>query len=152
MINYNPSMYSEQDIFKAIAGGKEPTYGRFGAQVLVPLDLAREDGLYYAARELSRTIINDAILPVLYSPIFVRTKLLTRYNYQSYHGGIEIMADMDIQNVEERPVVYKFVAEYSQIPKDVYRCDHCGGHTKNDMRGNCLACGAPRNDNYLNGW
>jgi len=28
------------------------------------------------------------------------------------------------------------------------KCDYCGGITPDDMRGNCAACGAPRNVMY----
>jgi len=40
--------------------------------------------------------------------------------------------------------IYIPIYSSSQMPNDVYECSWCGGYTKNDMRGHCCACGAPR--------
>ena len=42
--------------------------------------------------------------------------------------------------------VYIPVSDENPMPKDVYKCDACGGYTKNDSRGHCAACGSPRTD------
>ena len=44
----------------------------------------------------------------------------------------------------ERQIYIPIYAEM-KMPRDVYECRFCGGFTKNDRRGNCGACGAPRN-------
>lgn len=41
------------------------------------------------------------------------------------------------------------VFDRAQLPPGTYKCQYCGGYTRNDKRGNCGACGAPRDDNYL---
>jgi hypothetical protein len=41
--------------------------------------------------------------------------------------------------------IYIPIYSSSQMPSDVFQCIWCGGYTKNDMRGHCCACGAPRN-------
>ena len=55
--------------------------------------------------------------------------------------------------IECRPVqtakVYIPMYESALIPTDVHHCSYCGGYTHNDMRGHCLGCGGPRNDDYL---
>lgn len=45
--------------------------------------------------------------------------------------------------------VYIPVYESMSMPKDVFKCDWCGGYTKNDKRGHCAGCGGPRNEKYL---
>jgi len=39
-----------------------------------------------------------------------------------------------------------YVPVYAEVdmPSDLHECKYCSGFTKNDKRGNCLACGAPR--------
>lgn len=55
--------------------------------------------------------------------------------------------------VECRPVqtakVYIPMYESALMPTNVHHCSYCGGYTHNDMRGHCLGCGGPRNDDYL---
>jgi len=64
----------------------------------------------------------------------------------------EILYDFYVHVREVKtPVVYIPIYSSMQMPKDVYHCKFCGGMTKNDIRGHCLACGGPRNRNYLDG-
>lgn len=55
-----------------------------------------------------------------------------------------IRAKVDLWKVKEVPIVYKIAHSVNDLPDDVYSCKWCGGYTKNDHRGNCAACGAPR--------
>jgi rubrerythrin len=53
---------------------------------------------------------------------------------------------------DERVRVYVFddyqtaLARNPSIPRDLHFCDYCGGHTKDDARGHCAACGGPRKE------
>ena len=40
--------------------------------------------------------------------------------------------------------VFKFVKSADEIPIDVKKCEFCNGYTYDDRRGNCSACGGPR--------
>ena len=56
-----------------------------------------------------------------------------------------MMSDFSLINMPIKEIViYKLADSISSIPKDYQRCSFCGGYTKNDEKGNCFACGGPR--------
>ena len=126
-----------------------------------PFDLSRVDTnfqcfeyddlfpmMYGAYREI-KNIISQRLFPMLFDEngLYIQAdlKLLEapQLDFDSSHRII-LRAETKIEKVECRPVVIKYVSDFSEIPKDYVKCTFCGGYTKNDERGNCLACGGPR--------
>jgi hypothetical protein len=81
--------------------------------------------------------------PYLNKGIYIHPLQFMEFDdYPSFERVFDVSARVSV--VKQVPVIYKFVDDLRMIPTDVHRCDFCGGHTKNDMRGHCAACGAPR--------
>ncbi len=71
--------------------------------------------------------------------------------------AINYIVTVDVKPVQTvNPKIYIFEDGYQRamlknpsLPRDLFYCSWCGGHTKNDMRGHCSGCGGPRNNKYL---
>ena len=61
------------------------------------------------------------------------------------HTGIGFGLEKDcLFDIYKPPVDYKKLFQSSDEIAKTYSCDFCHGQTTNDYRGNCAACGAPR--------
>lgn len=99
--------------------------------------------LKYIIDTLANNIAHSYILPKLPDNIWIHDTMLTQSeDLKSNSTVIELRTR--ISEVKEIPVIYRIVNEIINLPTDVFWCDYCKGHTKNDRRGNCCACGAPR--------
>jgi hypothetical protein len=96
-----------------------------------------------------KNILADALIPMLFDEdgLYIQAdlKLLEapQLDFDISHRMV-LRAETKIEKVERRPVVIKYVSDFSEIPKDYQNCTFCGGYTKNDARGHCYACGGPR--------
>lgn len=99
-----------------------------------------------------RNVLNRALDELLYlirphlnKGLYIHPVELARVqDFPLWNERINYAITARVSVVEQKPVVYKFVDDWRMIPKYVHFCEFCGGHTKNDMRGHCCACGAPR--------
>jgi ribosomal protein L37E len=104
--------------------------------------------LKHKIEEMERDAIYQAVKQVS-GWICIKPEIVERKDYMT--RGIEYSVRVHVRPVEvARVYVYpQFETNpmiRNQIPKDLFFCDYCGGHTKNDMRGHCGACGGPRKE------
>lgn len=119
----------------------------FGVEIRVRDEyLMRGDGLERAVSYALEKIVDE-----LARKVVVKTfggMYTIRWNISEMRDMSEcchlIRAKADLWKVKEVPIVYKIAHSVNDLPCDVYSCKWCGGYTKNDRRGNCAACGAPR--------
>lgn len=126
-----------------------------------PFDLSRVDASFqcfgyddlfpmmYGAYHEIKEIISQRLFPMLFDEngLYIQAdlKLLEapQLDFDISHRMV-LRAETKVEKVERRPIVIKYVSDFSEIPKDYAECTFCGGYTKNDERGHCCACGGPR--------
>lgn len=119
----------------------DPPLGRCAVQTRVSIwEADNQDYLNYAIEGMLRNFVEE-IIPHLNKGLYIRPVTLSVGQQDFYY---EFILSSEISVVNEKPVIYKFVNDYSMIPKDYNYCKWCGGHTKNDKRGHCGSCGGPR--------
>ncbi len=126
---------------KDLAG--KPEGETFGVDVEVANDqLQHPEVPHYVLGRIVDEIARKAVVKTFDGLYAMRWDLQTISDVYLTH----FRAKVDLRKIEEIPVIYRIAATIADLPSDVHSCKWCGGYTKNDMRGNCAACGAPRSD------
>ncbi len=135
--------------------GKQPSDGTqdiAAVRAIISHDIlthsSANDYLAYTVRKMAMNFCEDIILPNLRYSMFISSSWMLSPLLQNidFNHEYELILKAKVQRVQERPVIYKIVPSFDALPNDVHSCRFCGGYTKNDMRGHCCACGAPRSD------
>jgi hypothetical protein len=118
----------------------------YGAVYSISDQMAKSD----VAEEYAKQHIEEMTKDALYKAVTQQREgewMVIKSELGQYRNYDKQTTDFFVK-IRCRPVenarVFIPVFEHNEMPKDVFECDHCGGYTKNDHRGNCMACGAPR--------
>lgn len=116
----------------------------FGAQALIS-DCLSEDArvLEYVKRGVYQTLTDGLMEHWLDKPVAYQVKSYTDYDH-AFQSKIYRLRARAI-SIEYKQV-YVPIYSNNRMPVDVFECRWCNGYTHNDTRGNCAACGAPRNE------
>ena len=102
-----------------------------------------DDYIAYQKNNIERDAIHEAVKQAGGGWICIKPEWQERR--ESVTGNFEYTFKVNCRPVETARV-YVYAPDYpvNQIPRDLHFCEYCGGHTKDDMRGHCAACGGPR--------
>lgn len=104
-----------------------------------------EDYIRHLVQKMVMDVLFEGVLPhVSNKSLFLRPLVFTEDRTDWMRTRLSII--LPVEEVQEKPMIFKFVESLSSIPDNVFKCGNCGGWTYNDRRGNCAACGAPRDE------
>lgn len=133
-----------EKLFQPEPGHKATTYA--STFTIDPLHSIEMDSEFikHRIRIMAEQNIIKGVLPYLgKSSIFLRPFIMNA-QMDGYYFKLNLI--QPIEEVSERPVIFKIIEEISSLPSNVFKCAYCKGFTYNDRYGNCSACGGERQE------